>query len=645
MNLSNIAYHFCFRFVKIRTSADTFLLEVLVGTSKFLGLFSKFLTELLLVVINIYYHLAILSICTNCIYFLQNKINILGATDHYLISYGSHSLIFLEMEWNIENSPDRGLPTNSGDIKYLSGLSTILVATIQEAKDRISQVEYIFCTQLFPNIQSKFKIYSEAIKTVEDAWKKKENDLLLQIESLKLEKQQALGENQSLKLEKATLLEEKEEKTNPLLTKLQSLEKEVGVLKRELLQKSKEVDEGMELQNKLIQLIEKKSSAILTKGKQLKEQEEKKSEVVAKLQSLEKKNERQLEEHEKKEKMLLTKIKGLEERVNELQVEINGKSNEVTDGGEWHQNFLQQIELKSSELLSEKKKRRDVVAAYKKLKSQYNFLSSKLGLTTENVLTPVKIEEENDSLMHHVNPLNSPGPENTIPETSAAACEANKQKNVVSFPENLDSVKRVGLIQSSSCQSPSSSGSAGASKCTTNLNSSSLAGTKRPSSSWRDTRSRQCQGGADPHDDFLDTPLENIKGNLNKAKKEEYHDLPVAIPKDMNFDSSDDETQDVNVEPSQQKQPMPAPKPGTRVFKYVEPVRTKAERENLQGIECKQCKKFYDAVLPKDGNKDTDGNKRNFRCEHHEGVSRHRYRYVPPMTPEGFWNIGFDSEM
>ena len=434
----------------------------------------------------------------------------MGATDHYLISYGSHSLIFLEMEWNIENSPDRGLPTNSGDIKYLSGLSTILVATIQEAKDRISQVEYIFCTQLFPNIQSKFKIYSEAIKTVEDAWKKKENDLLLQIESLKLEKQQALGENQSLKLEKATLLEEKEEKTNPLLTKLQSLEKEVGVLKRELLQKSKEVDEGMELQNKLIQLIEKKSSAIVTKGKQLKEQEEKKSEVVAKLQSLEKKvdelqqklkekteeivkgkelqenlfkkiesqdskmmsnefllndrekemkllidqikhlkknadelqtelqnrneeveegrklqehllkqidlnglntlkNEQQLEEHEKKEKMLLTKIKGLEERVNKLQVEVNGKSNEVTDGGEWHQNFLQQIELKSSELLSEKKKRRDVVAAYKKLKSQYNFLSSKLGLTTENVLTPVKIEEENDSLMHHVNPLNSPG--------------------------------------------------------------------------------------------------------------------------------------------------------------------------------------------------------------------------------------------
>lgn len=232
-----------------------------------------------------------------------------------------------------------------------------------------------------------------------------------------------------------------------------------------------------------------------------------------------------------------------------------------------------------------------------------------------------------------------------ILETSVPADKANKQKAVISFSENLDGVKRVGLIESSSDQSPSNSCSPGASKCTTNSKPSSLAGTKRPATSWRDTRSRQCHGGADPHDDFLDTPLENIKGNLNKAKKEELYDLPLTVPKEMNCDSSDDETQDVNAEPSHQKQPATAPKTGTRVFKYAESVRTKSERENLKGIECKQCKKFYDAVLPKDGVKGIDGNDRNFRCEHHEGVSRHRYRYVPPMTPEGFWNIGFDSEI
>nr|GFC22907.1 protein gamma response 1 [Tanacetum cinerariifolium] len=36
----------------------------------------------------------------------------------------------------------------------------------------------------------------------------------------------------------------------------------------------------------------------------------------------------------------------------------------------------------------------------------------------------------------------------------------------------------------------------------------------------------------------------------------------------------------------------------------------------------KQCLKFYDGVLP-DGD---DNNKQNLRCEHHEGVSLHRYR-------------------
>ena len=57
------------------------------------------------------------------------------------------------------------------------------------------------------------------------------------------------------------------------------------------------------------------------------------------------------------------------------------------------------------------------------------------------------------------------------------------------------------------------------------------------------------------------------------------------------------------------------------------------------------AKKFYNVVLLSAGETDIDGNKWNLRCEHHEGVSRHRYGYVPPMTPEGFWNIGFDSEM
>ncbi|KAF2319413.1 hypothetical protein GH714_015625 [Hevea brasiliensis] len=101
------------------------------------------------------------------------------------------------------------------------------------------------------------------------------------------------------------------------------------------------------------------------------------------------------------------------------------------------------------------------------------------------------------------------------------------------------------------------------------------------------------------------------------------HDLQIPVQKDMHSDSPDDETQDMNVDPGPEKQQMLLPMAGQKGFKYVEPVRKKAERDNLKGVECKQCKKFYDAVLP-NGGKDADGNIQNFRCEHHDGVSRHR---------------------
>lgn len=174
-------------------------------------------------------------------------------------------------------------------------------------------------------------------------------------------------------------------------------------------------------------------------------------------------------------------------------------------------------------------------------------------------------------------------------------------------------------------------------KCPSTVRSALIAGKKRPASCWRDTRSHKGLVGPDPHDDFLDTPFEHVRGNLNKVMKEEVCDLQIPVIKDTKFDSSDEETQDVNANLRTEKREMPIQKG----FKYVEPVRKKAERENLKGVECKQCKKFYDAVLCNDEDKNTS----NIRCEHHDGVSRHRYRYVPPLTPEGFWNIGFESEM
>lgn len=183
--------------------------------------------------------------------------------------------------------------------------------------------------------------------------------------------------------------------------------------------------------------------------------------------------------------------------------------------------------------------------------------------------------------------------------------------------------------------------------------SNSVAG---PSLNWRETRARKEPGVADPHDDFLDTPLEAVRSIIrNPTTPEEAQALPASPPQDMEFNNSDDETQDMNIAtqdltnihnvsvPKQQN--TISVQPPKKDFKYRESVRKKADRENLKGVECKQCKKFYDAVLP-GGRANGDGTgSTSLRCEHHDGVSRHRYKYAPPLTPEGFWNIGFESEM
>jgi hypothetical protein len=51
------------------------------------------------------------------------------------------------------------------------------------------------------------------------------------------------------------------------------------------------------------------------------------------------------------------------------------------------------------------------------------------------------------------------------------------------------------------------------------------------------------------------------------------------------------------------------------------------------------------AVPPYDRVNGDGGGSTSLRCERHDGVSRHRYMYASPLMPEGFWNIGFESEM
>ncbi|OBS59253.1 hypothetical protein A6R68_09622, partial [Neotoma lepida] len=66
-------------------------------------------------------------------------------------------------------------------------------------------------------------------------------------------------------------------------------------------------------------------------------------------------------------------------------------------------------------------------------------------------------------------------------------------------------------------------------------------------------------------------------------------------------------------------------------FPHIEVVRKKEERRKLLGHTCKECEIYY-ADLPAE-----EKEKKLASC------SRHRFRYIPPSTPENFWEVGFPS--
>ncbi|KAH7684308.1 DNA endonuclease Ctp1 C-terminal protein [Dioscorea alata] len=461
------------------------------------------------------------------------------------------------------------------DSKYLCGLSTILVASIQELKDRVSQIEFIFCSQLFPNFQSRSSLLHKKLiqtkKAAEDEWRKKENSLLNQIEEIRLEKRFAQEQIQQLNF----LLEESK-------TRLMGIEQSLSASESE------------------------------------------KKQLLDKMEVLESK----------------------EEIIAALKEQLRQKSTELTKEKELQERLLRQIELKDNQLAIEQKKRRclyeEFSTKYKQLKSQYNFVVRKTGFTTENNPSLDKKEDVKDL---HKPPMNKRSFQDcryNDQETMQCASKSSAQKIEISFQEKLvntgDLIKMKKSDGDSCIKSRSSSGTLPATNSTTNAQSKQISA----SSCWKNTRARQEPGGVDPHDDFLDTPMELLRNS--KKGEEEVQDLP----KEMDLNNSDYETQDIKEEPLIHPQNNASVlRPVTKGnFKFVEPVRGKTERDNLKGIECKQCKKFYDAVLPNNGDQCNDkaSGYNGTRCEHQEGVSRHRYRYAPPLTPEGFWNIGFDSE-
>ncbi|XP_042376959.1 protein gamma response 1-like [Zingiber officinale] len=483
------------------------------------------------------------------------------------------------MDDDLDRTPMFNDSSEFDDLKFISRLSTILVASIQEVKDRVSQIEFVFCSQLFPGFQMTSRVLQKKIadtrKLAEDEWKEKEQALLQQVKELQTERQQFQEEVQQLN----NALEQTK-------TRLMSAEQSV-------------------------------------------------------------------DRHELEKEVLSTRLECLmrnEDIHAKLKMQFDQEKSELSEAKKMQKKLSEEIELNNQKLLNEQAKGKDLLmeldkmtAMYKQLKSQYMFAVGKFNHKSGNECYLDRVDVVNNSPRSHLKKRRlQDSEEKEEEEVTDIASQVDESKTGSGAHENPLLHQDVDVFKRSRNDSHTNPAyldsilpkhDVGTSKL------ESIACRKKSSSSWRDTRAHETRGG-DPHDNFLDTPLE-IARNLNKLPFEPAQDLAAPPPQDLDFHNSDDETQDMNAKTIPLEQRNSAG-PANKGFRYREPVRKKAERENLEGVECIQCKKFYDAVLPGDDNNPNDKIR---RCEHHDGVSRHRYRYAPPSTPEGFWNIGFDSDM
>lgn len=266
-------------------------------------------------------------------------------------------------------------------LKYISGLSTILVAAIQEAKDKISQIDYIFCTQMYHHFQLNSKGLQK--KAVGDSCKDEKS----QIKKLKREMKHTLEQNHLLQVEKEKLKEECEKKVRQLCGRLTSLECRIDELETELVSKSQEVDEGIKVQKHLQDVAQAKRSALVDLGIQLRVCETRASTLLADLNAQLRGNqilqdevngtteeqaitvtrsEEMLSDCEEEGPQLAVMFSELNERFGELSNKLRRKTVEVDEARKINNGLLEQIDL-SRKITLKKEKRMEVLEKEKKL--------------------------------------------------------------------------------------------------------------------------------------------------------------------------------------------------------------------------------------------------------------------------------------
>ncbi|XP_074800610.1 DNA endonuclease RBBP8 isoform X2 [Natator depressus] len=115
----------------------------------------------------------------------------------------------------------------------------------------------------------------------------------------------------------------------------------------------------------------------------------------------------------------------------------------------------------------------------------------------------------------------------------------------------------------------------------------------------------------------------------NPLEEEEENEEVLSASKLMKHENKQDKTkQKAFVEPYFKSDER---KNTVLGFPHIEVVRKREERRKLLGHTCKECEIYY-ADIP-----EGEREKKLAAC------SRHRFRYIPPSTPENFWEVGFPS--
>ncbi|KAI1889400.1 hypothetical protein AGOR_G00179470 [Albula goreensis] len=131
----------------------------------------------------------------------------------------------------------------------------------------------------------------------------------------------------------------------------------------------------------------------------------------------------------------------------------------------------------------------------------------------------------------------------------------------------------------------------------------------------------------------------SVYGEYESCPQEEEEEEESDLEKDTQpNESEEEEPLDMSDEKAQTPPNQAVVKPeanhdhgGNASYAHVAVVRGKEERRKLKGHTCKECEIYY-ADLP-----EAERQKKLSAC------SRHRFRYIPPSTPENFWEVGFPS--